>query len=286
MTGLTWRQGVVFLTSLALTSLAALALYGRQIGRHHLRDRTVEIDVPNLPRSFDGYRIVQLSDFHVGGVSWSPRTMARSVALAMRKQADLVVLTGDYVETRQGIDLCRDSLAPLHAPDGVVAVLGNHDYGDRSIRIPAILRALADIGIQVLRNQSCSIMRGEDHLWIVGIDDAHSGHDFVPAALAGVPTTATVVVLSHYPDLAWQLGPDRIAVVLAGHAHGSQIRLPFIGRYARERVARTRFSHGVYRINGTPVFVNTGIGTSGRPLRIMSRPEVATIVLRAVPRSG
>ena len=120
-------------------------------------------------------------------------------------------------------------------------------------------------------------------LWLVGIDDGYSGHDYLPKALIGVPVDARPIVISHYPDSAWRLGPGRWAVVLSGHTHGSQIRLPFIARYARERIAKTRFSHGLYCVNRTPVFVTTGVGTSGHPLRIFSRPEVATIVLRAAP---
>jgi hypothetical protein len=89
-------------------------------------------------------------------------------------------------------------------------------------------------------------------------------------------------MLVHYPDFTWRLPPNRYAAALCGHTHGSQVRLPLVGLYARRRIANTRFSHGVYTINGTPVFVTTGVGTSGRPLRIGSRPEVAVIRLRAM----
>ena len=80
-------------------------------------------------------------------------------------------------------------------------------------------------------------------------------------------------MLVHYPDFAWRLAPDRWALVLSGHAHGSQIRLPMLGWYARRAIAETRFSHGLYRINRIPVFVTTGIGTSGRRSGCWRRPK-------------
>jgi predicted MPP superfamily phosphohydrolase len=283
MTRNQWRKSWPILALLPPVGLGAAFAYGTLVERHMLRDRRVDIDVAGLPAAFDGYRIVQLSDFHVGGQAWSPRTIERAVDLALSKRADLIVLTGDYVESSAHITACADLLAPLRAADGVLAVLGNHDYFNHGIRVNALIQALQDLGIRVLRNESLRVRRGGEDLWFVGLDDAHSGHDSLPKALAGVPREAKPVVLSHYPDVAWRLGPDRWSVMLSGHAHGSQVRLPFVSRYATHRVAKTRFSHGVYDINRTPVFVTTGIGTSGRPLRLFARPEVATIALHAVP---
>ena len=265
----------------SMAGIGGAIAYGTLVERHNLRDTKLEIDVPGLPQAFDGYRIVQLSDFHMGGRGWSADTATRAVALASSKRGDLIVLTGDLAETSLGIAHCADILAPLRAPDGVLAVLGNHDYAHRAVRVQALVGMLQSLGVRVLRNESLRLDRGGEELWVVGIDDGYSGHDYLPKALVGVPAGARPIVLSHYPDFAWRLGPGRWAVVLSGHSHGSQVRVPFLGRYARERIAKTRFSHGLYRVNRTPVFVTTGVGTSGHPLRLFSRPEVATIVLRA-----
>jgi predicted MPP superfamily phosphohydrolase len=282
MASLNWRR-MWPAAALSLGGLGVVGAYGTLYERHNLRDHTLEIGVPGLPQTYDGYRIVQLSDFHIGGKSWSADTVARSVSLAMTKGGNLIVLSGDFIETTPGIAACRDLLSPLRAPDGIVAVLGNHDYSDQSIRVQALMDMLTGLGVRVLRNESMRIRHDASDLWLVGIDDGYSGHDYLPKALIGVPVDARPIVISHYPDSAWRLGPGRWAVVLSGHTHGSQIRLPFIARYARERIAKTRFSHGLYCVNRTPVFVTTGVGTSGHPLRIFSRPEVATIVLRAAP---
>jgi len=281
-----WQRTVPAIAAFSILAGGAMLAYGTFVERHYLRDRRVDIPVAGLPKVFDGYHIVQLSDFHAGGRSWSAGTMTRAVAMAVAKNADLIVLTGDYVETTVAIAPLMKILAPLRARDGVLAVLGNHDYTDRSIRVNAIINGLRDNGVRVLRNEVHALRRRDDELWIVGVDDGYSGHDYLPGAFAGLPRGVSPVVLSHYPDLAWKLAPGRFVVVLSGHAHGSQIYLPFLARYARERVAMTRFSHGVYRVNRTPVFVTTGVGTSGRPFRILARPEVASIVLRAMPANG
>jgi hypothetical protein len=101
--------------------------------------------------------------------------------------------------------------------------------------------------------------------------------------MQGVPASARPILLTHYPDFTWNLPPNRFAAVLCGHTHGSQVRLPLIAQYARYNIANTRFSAGLYDVNGIPVFITTGVGTSGRPIRIFARPEVVVIHLRAAP---
>jgi hypothetical protein len=231
--------------------------------------------------AFDGYHVVQLSDFHIGGRGWSAPLMRRAAALAMAQHGDLLVLTGDFFETTPSICACPELFGGLQARDGVLAVLGNHDYANHSVRTRRIVDALQDVGIRVLRNESYRVRRGDQELWIVGVDDPYSGHDNLLGAMQGVPASIRPIMLAHYPDFTWTLPPRRFSLVLCGHTHGSQIRLPLIGHYARYNIANTRFSHGLYDVNGTPVFVTTGIGTSGRPIRILARPEVVVIQLGA-----
>ena len=269
---------------LAFLAVAGAALlYGTRIGRYRLRLREVEIGIPGLPQPFDGYRIVQLSDFHIGGRGWSAEIMRRAASLARAQRGDLIVLTGDYVETTPGIAAWADLFGDLTAPDGVLAVLGNHDYHNEGVRTAALVRAMGDEGIRVLRNESWRVRRNGQDLWLVGLDDPYSGHDNLLKAAASLPRGVRPIMLVHYPDFTWRLAPDRWALALCGHAHGSQVRLPIVGWYARARIAQTRFSHGLYQINRIPVFVTTGIGTSGRAVRLRARPEVVTIRLRAAP---
>src|SRR5436305_4653520 len=119
---------LVSLLPIAMISTAGI-LYGTRVERHRLYVHEVDVDVPGLPAAFDRYRIVQLSDFHVGGKGCSYATLARAVSLAQQQRGDLITLTGDYVENSSSIAACAKLLRPLRAPDGVLAVLGNHDYG-------------------------------------------------------------------------------------------------------------------------------------------------------------
>lgn len=264
----------------AVVALRVAFSYGTRVERHRLQLRELDIDVPGLPEAFDGYRIVHLSDFHIGGRGWSPRLMERAAELAAAQRGDLIAYTGDFAETAEGIEAWGGIFGSLRAPDGVVAVLGNHDFHDEAVRTGTLVEMLGNAGVRVLRNQPYRVRRDGQDLWLVGVDDPYSGHDYLPRAVAGVPPGARPVMLVHYPDFAWRLVPGHWALALSGHAHGSQVRLPLIGWYARHYIARTRFSHGLYTINRTPVFVTTGVGTSGRPIRLLAPPEVAVIRLR------
>jgi predicted MPP superfamily phosphohydrolase len=271
---------IVLGTPAALLGIAGI-LYGTLYERHNLRLHQVTVDVPGLPDAYDGYRITQLSDFHAGGRGWSSDTARRAVEMAMAQPSDLIVLTGDYCERLAALPVLHEILKPLCAPDGVLAVLGNHDYADRVVRLGQLIETMRSLAIHVLRNEAVRLVRGGAELWVVGVDDPYSGHDYLPRALAGVPSVAHPIMLVHYPDFVWRLPPDRYALVLAGHAHGTQVNLPLIGWYARRHIALTRFSAGLYDVNHTPMFVTSGVGTSGRPIRLRARPEIARICLRA-----
>ncbi|MGH2345368.1 MAG: metallophosphoesterase, partial [Chloroflexota bacterium] len=124
------------LSAVVMTALGVGGLlYGNLLERKHLRLRQITVAVPDLPSAFDGYRIVQLSDFHAGGRGWSASLISRAAALAMAQHGDLIVLTGDFFETTRAIDACPTLFGALRAPDGVLAVLGNHDYHHEAVRV-------------------------------------------------------------------------------------------------------------------------------------------------------
>lgn len=259
--------------------LAALALsfYGVVVRRRWLRVRTIEISVPGLGPAFEGYRIAQLSDLHIGGLG-PRRRAARWVARANALDVDLVALTGDYVTS--GTAFHHDIAAvmtALRARDGVFAVLGNHDYFGDGEPMISLLRGG---GVTVLRNEHRTITRGDDRLILAGVDDTYTRRADIPRALEGREEGLPLVALAHDPQLFLELARRGAALVLSGHTHWGQLALPF----AAERVNLSRLSYryhaGLYYSGAATLYVHPGLGTTGPPVRLGSPPEITVLRLR------
>jgi hypothetical protein len=262
-----------------VTYLCALALsfYGVVVRRRWVRVRTLEISVPGLGAAFDGYRIAQLSDLHIGGLG--PRRHAeRWVARANALDVDLVALTGDYVTSGTAFhhDIAS-ALTGLRARDGVVAVMGNHDYFGDGEPMMSLLRAG---GVTVLCNEQRTISRGDDRLMIVGVDDTYTRRADITRALAEHEDGLPVVALAHDPQLFRALARRGVALVLSGHTHWGQLALPF----AAERVNVSRLSYryhaGLYTSGASTLYVHPGLGTTGPPVRLGAAPEITVLLLR------
>jgi uncharacterized protein len=259
--------------------LAALALsfYGVVVRRRWVRVRTIEISVPGLGAAFEGYRIAQLSDLHIGGLG-PRRRAARWIARANALDVDLVALTGDYVTS--GTAFHHDIaavLTELRARDGVFAVMGNHDYfGDGE----PMLTLLREGGVTMLRNEHRTISRGDDRLVVAGVDDTYTRRDDIARALEGRDEGLPVVALAHDPQLFRELARRGAAIVLSGHTHWGQLALPF----AAERVNLSRLSYryhaGLYHSGASTLYVHPGLGTTGPPVRLGAPPEITVLRLR------
>ncbi len=240
---------------------------------------SISIPLAGLPPGFDGCRIALLADLHHG---WfiSGVYLAGAVDLANSLRPDLIILLGDYVDSDATyIGPVMETLSKLQAPLGVFAVQGNRD-----IRINRILtsKELARRGIPELTNAGCWIQRKSSRIWLCGFDDSTVGHPDVTAALAGVPRDATVVSMTHNPDLTESLDDPRIRLVCCGHTHGGQIDLPFIGRPFLPSVYGQKYAAGLVQAPHTKTFVTTGVGSIFPPLRFRCPPEVALLTLLAV----
>ncbi len=234
--------------------------------------------VAGLPSDLDGLRLAHLSDLHVG--PWtSIEFLERVVALTNAETPDLVTITGDYVDLDgSSAGPCAEALRGLRAPLGVFGILGNHDFEEGPAEIAA---AVAARGIQVLRNRSVPLGEGPRHLWIVGLDDTVSHRGDLKVALAGVPPGEPVVLLSHSPDLIYRAADLGISLVLAGHTHGGQVRLPCLAHVYSPSRYGPRLVAGCYRDGQTRMVVNRGIGVTTFPVRFRCRPEVGLYSLVA-----
>lgn len=249
---------------------------------------SIEVTLPRLHESWDGFRIAQLSDFHYDEY-FSVVPLRKAIEIINRLQPDLVVLTGDFVTgpLKEGwrranaaalaIEPCAQLLSQLRAPSGIVGALGNHDLSTNAAHIIEVLQSHA---IPVLQNRSVSIAREGKRLWLAGADDALQGNPDLERTLDGIPPDEPVVLLAHEPDLADYVARYPVDLQLSGHSHGGQIRLPLVGPPYLPHLGR-KYPWGLRRIGRLVLYTNIGIGTIRIPMRLNCPPEVTLITLRA-----
>lgn len=296
---LDWRVGITRRTFLRNTSAviagAALPLagYAEFIEPRHLTIGRLEVPIPNLPKSFDGFRIAQLSDFHYMPYTRKAEIDA-AVDLATSLRPDLIVLTGDFVTSTDEpgklritdpvfshVAVCAALLSRLKAPHGVFACAGNHDA---LIGTTYVQGALADVGIPLLRNESRPIERDGGRIWLAGLDDAEFDHPDFLRTLSRVPKDEVAVLMAHEPDIADESSRYPFALQLSGHSHGGQIRLPIVGSLYLPDLAK-KYPYGYYQIGGLHLYTNRGIGEILLPYRFNAPPEVTLVTLRRAPES-
>jgi hypothetical protein len=210
--------------------------------------------------------------------------VAEIAELVEAQHADLVCLLGDFVDPEVSFgrpvapELVAQPLGVIHAPLGVVAVLGNHDWRTDG---PRVTTALRDAGATVLENASVRVGDGARGLWIAGLEDPTERVPDVTAALRDVPDGEPLLVLSHDPDLFPSI-PAHAALTLAGHTHGGQVNL---GSSLRALVIPSlfgdRYARGHVVEGGRHLYVTSGVGTSSHPVRFARPPEIVVLTLRS-----
>ncbi len=247
-----------------------------------------EVPIPGLPRAFDGYRLAILSDFHHGPQQPVSRAR-RAVAYANAQAPHLAILLGDYGTSewfaravwrrwyRRTFHLLGPVLSALRARDGIIAVIGNHDYyasGDETYQW------LESLGARVLRNDTHTLPSPDGPLRIVGFDDLEEGSLDAARATALLAGDTPTIVLSHHPDGVHLCAHPSVRLVLSGHTHGGQVVLPWVGALVTRSTVCTRTQPAGWVANTVaPLFVSRGLG-SQIPVRIGSTPEVAILTLR------
>jgi predicted MPP superfamily phosphohydrolase len=263
---------------------AGIALYSGEIARHELDVIDRPIAIRNLPGPFHGFRIAQISDIHLEEFT-EPFFLERVVRHVNALAPDLVLLTGDFVTMGASNFLsgshaayrCAELLATLTCPHRY-AILGNHDI---AVGAPLVTHALQANGIPVLINRYLPIERKGARIWLCGVDDPATSVPDLDSALPARPD-GPVILMAHEPDYADSViehpRAPLIDLMLSGHSHGGQVRLPFFGPMVLPPLGKKYFE-GHYSFNQMQLYVNRGIGTVGVPFRLNCPPEITVITL-------
>ena len=272
--------------------LSALAFWGVGFeGRNNLTIEHVDLGFPNLPDSFNGFRIVQVSDLHAS--FWVGRDyLVQMVRKINSLEKDLVVITGDFITgavnnfwkrwmpsvSGDYLSMVIGVLRELDSGDKM-AVLGNHDQWDGKKTELRLVNELERAGIRVLRNRSEILVRGSSSLYVAGTDDYWFSCD-LEKALHGIPQNRFKILLCHSPDVRQDVKDGtKIDITLCGHTHGGQVAIPFITRHFIPIKDPVRYQAGLVKEANGYTYVNRGIGTLVFPIRVAAPPEITCITL-------
>jgi hypothetical protein len=268
--GITRRTALKGMLATAAGALTGTGVYGVAYERHQIGVTNAALPVVGLAPMLNGLRIGLLTDVHHSRTV-PASDVARAVELMMASEPDLIVLGGDYVTwgERAYVGPVAELLAPLAAPHGVFAILGNHD-DDRDM--PAALQSRK---FTVLKDQRTRITIRGEKLEIAGIRFWTRRASDVARVLRGA--TDTTILLAHDPRRLTQAAALDVPAVLSGHTHGGQVVLPGLGAIARRSFPIVA---GLGSRNNTNIFVSRGVGTVYVPIRVNCPPEIAIVTLR------
>lgn len=275
--------------------LSALFIDGITFGRYRHKVRKVKVKIANLPKSFKGYKIIQISDVHSGSFS-DPDKLAHAINLINEQDPDLVLFTGDMVnnvsdEFKPFIPL----FSKIKAKDGKFAVLGNHDYGDyvtwpsinaKKQNLDTLIAYQKQAGFEMLRNENYAVEKNGEKLYILGVENwglkPFPQFGDLEKALKNIPQTAAKILMSHDPthfDYVVKKHPANISLTLSGHTHGMQFGLDLKNiKWSPVQYRYPKWAD-LYESEGKLLYVNRGFGVLGYPGRVGVLPEITLLEL-------
>lgn len=282
------KKTVLIIIACVLVGIIGGTLLSGIICNKALELNTITVVSSDLPESFEGFRIAHVSDLHNAEFGEDNKKL-----LEMIEKADphIIAITGDVVDCRRtdtqvALDFAEKAveIAPCYY------VAGNHE-----VRVPAdfqnLLAGFEELGVTILRNDSTEIIINEESIHLLGVDDPDflsMGYSYIQQAvmdttlqeLTPEDSSTFTLLLSHRPELFDVYKENKIDLVLSGHAHGGQFRLPFIGGlYAPHQGLFPQYDSGLYTEEGTNLIVSRGIGNSLFPMRLFNPPEVILVEL-------
>ena len=272
-------------------------LIGAFVTPNNFEVKHTELAIHNLPKAFDGYKIIQISDIHLGSFGANTTKLNPIVELINQQDVDLLVFTGDmvnnYADEANGWD---PVFTALKAKDGKFAILGNHDYGDYSdwpseaSRLEnrnGIAQRIEAFGFTLLRNEHVHLRRGTDSIALAGVENwgkpPFPKYGDLAYAMQSIESDNVVLLLSHDPS-HWQaevLNYPNIKLTLSGHTHAAQFMFRWFGRNVSPSAWVYRNWDGLYSNGNQHLYINRGLGYVGLPMRIGARPEISVLTLRS-----
>jgi predicted MPP superfamily phosphohydrolase len=250
------------------------------VQRNRFRVSEVPVPIPNLPKDLDGLRIVQITDIHLSQFL-SERELAAAIDMANETGAHLALVTGDLI-TRRGdpLDACLRQLARLRADAGVLGCLGNHEhFAEVEDYVTSQGRR---VGIEFLRHQSKLLRFGSAALNFAGVDYQKMHSRYLAGAEQLIAPGAVNILLSHNPDVFPVAAAQGYHLTIAGHTHGGQVDFEIFHQHVNVARYFTPYVRGLYRQQTSSVYVSTGLGTIGVPVRIGAPPEISVLRLCAI----
>ena len=266
-------------------------LFGATIGKRFFQVKEVSIESKDIPEGFDGYRIIQLSDMHVGSWEKDTRAMQKAVEIILRQNPDLIVFTGDLVNNLASeLDPFMSVFSQLKAKDGVYSVLGNHDYStyikwetpeEQEAELEILKAKQAQMGWQLLNNRHVKLYQGNDSIALIGVENSGShpfpDHAKLKEAMSGTEGMFKIL-LSHDPS-HWRrevLPETDIQLMLSGHTHAMQTKI--FGFTPAQFIYPE--NDGLYQEGDQVLYVNVGLGFLLYPMRLGAWPEITLLTLR------
>ncbi|MGN0455540.1 MAG: metallophosphoesterase [Acutalibacteraceae bacterium] len=245
----------------------------------------------NIPKPFDGFLIVQLSDFHN---TRSKAVREQILSALLESEPDIIVITGDFIDYyRTDTDISLEFLRRLISVAPVYYIPGNHEA--RIDEYPQFCASAERLGARVLDDCLVSVVRGDSKIDIVGVKDPYFYKEYEPVPERRIDILSEklksllqagesyTVLLSHRPELAELYADSGVDLALCGHAHGGQFRLPFVGGvFSPGQGLLPKYTCGLYETNGKRMIVSRGIGNSSFPFRINNSPELVLIRLENI----
>jgi hypothetical protein len=270
-----------FLTA-AGAGLSVLPAAGTVFGivrRNQFRVSEVKIPIPNLPKDLDGLRLVQITDVHLSPFL-SEAEFARAIDMANETRADVALMTGDLISRRgDPLDACLRQLARLRAGGGVLGCLGNHEvYTKTQDYVTAQGRR---IGVEFLRGEARTLRFGGAAINFAGVDYQKFGAPYLKGAEQLLAPGVVNILLSHNPDVFPVAAAQGYDLTIAGHTHGGQVDVEILNQHWNVARYFTPYVLGLYSAGKSSVYVSSGLGTIGVPVRLGAPPEVSLLQLCA-----